>query len=408
LLEKEKALKAGGWPSIVGTYAFGVVGVASVAKVIPLRIEIEQIVGATAAEYAWLIALLGVPAALFAGISGAAIDRVGPRATLIASGLIGAFADALYWVAPSIGGFQAARLVEGVALVGIFSAGPALLMATTAGRHRIAAMTFWSTYTPTGFSLGLLLGGAFAGSASWRLTFASHGCLMVLVASMALALPRLPPAPAGRTGALGRLRELAGAYRPSAAAALALVFFLVISVGFGTSTILPSYVARAHQVTLAQASRLIAGTNLSMIAGALIVALLLARGARPRLVMAGLAAGAIACGTALFWPGTSLRMLAPVLCLWFLFMGGGPALLLAVLPRVAEPARRGAAAGLLSQASAIATFVNPPLWLALFTGGDWRPLAWLIAAIWVAGTVLLSALHAVNRPEAAAVPAAGS
>src|ERR1700683_2280980 len=157
----ERLLKAGGWPSIVGTYAFGVVGVAALAKVIPLRIEFEQIVGATPAEYAWLIALLGVPAALLAAV---------------------------------IGAFQAVRLVEGLALVGIFTAGPALLMATTAGQRRIAAMTFWSTYTPTGFSLGLLLGGLFAGTPSWRLTFVCHGALMVFVALMALGLPRLPEA----------------------------------------------------------------------------------------------------------------------------------------------------------------------------------------------------------------------
>jgi MFS family permease len=215
---------------------------------------------------------------------------------------------------------------------------------------------------------------------------------MVFVALMAFGLPRLPAAMPGQASALGRLRDLLGAYRPGPAAVLALVFFLVISVGFGTSTILPSYVARAHEITLARASNLIAGTNLSMIGGALVVAMLLARGAAPRLVMAGLAIGATACGTALFWPGTSLGALVPVLCLWFLFLGGGPALLLAVLPRVAAPARRGAAAGLLSQASAIATFVNPPLWLGLFAAGDWRPLAGLIAAIWLAGAVLLSIL----------------
>lgn len=395
-------MKSGGWASIVGTYAFGVVGVASVAKIIPLRLEFERLVGATPSEYAWLIALLGVPAALFAAVSGAVVDRVGPRAVLIASGLIGTGADAGYWLAPSIGAFQASRLVEGLALVGIFSAGPTLLMATTAGKRRIAAMTFWSTYTPTGFSLGLILGGIFAGTPFWRLTFVCHGALMLLAAAMALGLPRLAPAPRGQASVLGRLRDLAGAYRPGPPAALALVFFLVISVGFGTSTILPSFVARAHGISLSRASSMIAGTNLSMIGGALGVAMLLARGAQPRLVMAALAAGATACGVALFWPGTSLSALLPVLCLWFLFMGGGPALLLAVLPRVAAPARRGAAAGLLSQASAIATFVNPPLWLGLFAAGDWRPLAWLIGGIWLAGTLLLSASTTVNRPEAAA------
>ena len=205
-------MKPGGWPSIVSTYAFGVLGAASVAKFIPLRVELEQIVGATPAQYAWLIALLGIPAAFLAAASGAVVDRTGPRLALWVSGAIGAFADLAYFLAPSVRAFQVARLIEGVALVGTFTAGPALLMATTEGRRRILAMTFWSTYTPTGFTLGLLLGGAFAGSPNWRLTFAMHGVLLILATLVAVNLPRLAPIESSASAA-ERLKDLAGAYR---------------------------------------------------------------------------------------------------------------------------------------------------------------------------------------------------
>lgn len=392
-------MKAGGWPAIASTYLFGVLAVATLAKIVPLRLEFEHIVGATPAQYAWLIALLALPAALSAAVSGALVDRVGPRVTLIASGCIGIVADGLDWAAPTIGVFQVARLVEGLSLVGIFTAGPALLMATTSGRRRTTTMTFWSTYTPTGFSTGLLLGGAFAGTPSWRLTFVCHAVLLAIVTLIAFGLPSVERAPPAQTSALGRFRELIGAYRPGPAVLLGVIFFMVISVGFGVSIILPSYIARAHDITLTQASNLIAGTNLSMIAGAFAIALLLARGMHPRIAMVILGVGASACGLAVFWPRTPFGALAPILCGWFLFMGGGPALLLAVLPRVAEPARRGAAAGLLSQFSAIATFVNPPLWLALFAAGDWRPIALAIGALWLVGTVLLSALSSIREPE---------
>ncbi len=392
-------MKAGGWPAIASTYLFGVLAVATLAKIVPLRVEFEHIVGATPAQYAWLIALLGLPAALFAAVSGAVVDRVGPRSTLIASGCVGILADGLDWAAPTIGVFQAARLMEGLSLVGIFTAGPALLMGMTSGRRRTATMTFWSTYTPTGFSTGLLLGGAFAGTPSWRLTFVCHALLLAIVTSIAFGLPRIARAPSAHPSAATRLRDLLGAYRLGPALMLGVIFFMVISVGFGVSIILPSYIARAHDVSLTQASGLIAGTNLSMIAGAFAIALLLARGVRPRAAMLILGVGASACGSAMFWPGTPFGALAPILCGWFLFMGGGPALVLAVLPRVAEPARRGSAAGLLSQFSAIATFVNPPLWLALFAAGDWRPIALAIVALWLMGTALLSVLASMREPE---------
>lgn len=147
------------------------------------------------------------------------------------------------------------------------------------------------------------------------------------------------------------------------------VFFLIIRVGFGTNTIFPSYLARAHDLSVPEASRLVAGATLMMIAGAFLVANLLNWGILPRVVMLVLGAGAIACGAALFWPSTPLGATAPLLAAWFVFMGAGPALLLATLPLVAAPQRRGAAAGLFNHTSAIATFANPPLWLGLFSTG---------------------------------------
>jgi MFS family permease len=393
-------LKRGGWASILATYAFGVLGAAAVAKLIPLGFEFEQILGATPGQFAWLIALLGIPAALFAAISGGIVDRVGPRAVLVASGLIGVLVDIGYWLAPSMRYFQAARVIEGLALVGIFTAAPALLMATTEGRRRITAMTFWSTYTPTGFSLGLVLGGAFAGTSLWRLTFGIHGALMALATLAALALPRIPVTrSAGGASALDRLRDLAGAYRQGPTVQLAVAFFLMVSVGFGANTTLPSYVARVHAISVAAASNLVAGATLMMIVGAVVTGALLARDARPQSVMTGLAAGACLCGSALFWPGAPFSAVVPLLCLWFLFMGGATALLLAVLPLVAEPARRGAAAGLLNQSSALATLVTPPLWLALFAGGTWLPFVALVIGMWLVSTALLWALPAVSSRE---------
>lgn len=372
----------------MSTYAFGVLGVASVAKFIPLRVELEQVVGATPAQYAWLIALLGIPAAFLAAASGAVVDRTGPRLALWVSGAIGAAADLAYVLAPSVRAFQGARLIEGVALVGTFTAGPALLMATTEGRRRILAMTFWSTYTPTGFTLGLLLGGAFAGSPNWRLTFVLHGALLILATLVAVKLPRLAPIPSSASAG-ERLRDLAGAYRSRPSVQLAMVFFLVISVGFGANTTFPSYLARAHSLSIAAASKLVAGTTLMMIPGAFVVAYLLTRAMRPARVMAALATGAASSGIALFYPTTAPAAIAPLLALWFLCMGGGPALLLSVLPQVALPQHRGAAAGLLNQASAIATFVNPPIWLGVFASGAWLPFAALVGGCWFIGAGLL-------------------
>jgi hypothetical protein len=57
-----------------------------------------------------------------------------------------------------------------------------------------------------------------------------------------------------------------------------------------------------------------------------------------------------------------------VVAVWFVVSGASRGADNA-LPRVAEPERRGAAAALMNQAGASATFLNPPLWLSLAAAG---------------------------------------
>jgi hypothetical protein len=83
--------------------------------------------------------------------------------------------------------------------------------------------------------------------------------------------------------------------------------------------------------------------------------------------------------------------------LWFLCSGASVATLMAVLPLVAEPERRGAAAALLNQAAALATFVNPPIWLAFAAGTDWTPFAGLLAAGWGCATIAVWLAVAMTR-----------
>ena len=49
-------------------------------------------------------------------------------------------------------GFHGVRLFEGLVMVGVYSAAPALIMATTSTERRGRAMALWSTYTPVGVS----------------------------------------------------------------------------------------------------------------------------------------------------------------------------------------------------------------------------------------------------------------
>jgi predicted MFS family arabinose efflux permease len=185
-------MKAGSWASILGIYLFGVCGSSTVSKIIPLAADIVPHFGLSDPQFGWLIALIAVPAVLLAIPSGLVVDRFGPKPVLIVAAIVAALADGLYIVAEQSWVLQLARLIEGTAVVHIYTAGPTLLMAATQGNRRTHAMTFWATYAPVGTALGFALGGLFAETASWHMSFVLHGALLLLLAALLCTLQPQP------------------------------------------------------------------------------------------------------------------------------------------------------------------------------------------------------------------------
>lgn len=400
-------MKPGGWPSILAVYLYGVLGVACLSKMLPLAGDLQRALGASPAQFALLLSMLALPAAVLATVAGALVDRVGPRLVLILSALIGSGVDAGYWFAPSLGAFQVLRLFEGLTMVGIFTAAPALLMATTADRRRVSAMTLWSTYTPTGFSLGLVIAAGFAGGPGWRWTFVLHGGLFLAAAALGLALPRAEPraANAARKGVGARVAELLGAYAQSGPVRLALAFGLVICLGLGVSTVMPSFLSQVHGLSIGAASNLLAAANFSMILGAFLTSFWLGSGRSAHLFYIGLGVVGSIAGVVLFAPGAPFAVVLAALCVWLMVSGAATSFALAVLPGVIDDPRRGAAAaGLFSQISSVVTLVTPPIWLGVFGHGGWGPFVGLIFGGWILSFLFLpkAATRFRSSPGAAA------
>jgi len=383
-------VKAGGWPSIVAVYLFPVLAVASLSKMIPLAGDLQTGLGAGPHAFALLLSLMALPPAVFAAVGGAVVDRIGRRRTLILSAALGAAADGLYLIAPSLMAFQAIRLGEGLVMMGVFTAGPALLMASTAGPRRVSAMTLWATYSPVGFSLGLVLGAAFAGSEHWRWAFLAHGALFAAVGLIALGLPDVDAVPGPRRGLREGIGQLFAAYRRAPLVRLALAFGLVICISLGVSVTLPAWLAGTYRLSLAGASNLLAAANFSMLLGALATNGWLRRGGRAGLLFAGLGAAGSLAALVLFAPGAGVAAAMAALCVWLAATGAATAFALAVLPAVlATPAEGAAAAGLFSQVSSVVTLVTPPIWLAVMAGAGAGVLLAAIVAAWALAFVLL-------------------
>jgi MFS family permease len=381
-------MKPGSWPAILSVYLFAIAAGATVPKLIPLSGDFARVFGMSPAGFGWLVSLIAIPAALLAIPSGVVVDRFGPRRVLIGGACVAAFANLVDIVATSVPMLQLARLIEGGAIVHIYTAGPAMLMGMTEGRRRTTALSVWSTYMPVGTSISFAFAGAFSGGAAWHAIFYGHGALFLVAAAIGLMLPKIDPnAVRIRRTLGGQLLELRFAYSRPTLLLLAFAFFLMISVGLGANLAFPQYFSRVLGLSIGQASSMVAATTLIMVPGSLLAGFALSRGMKPTAFFVVIAVVGFVVGTLCFVPVLALPSRYVALACWFLSSGAAVATLMATLPLVAEPERRGAAAALLNQAAALATFVNPPIWLSFATQNDWTPFAMLLGIGWSLGAI---------------------
>ncbi len=385
-------MKQGSWASLTLIYLYGVVSAASLTKAIPLQIHISSLPGASPALFGLFISLMAVLPAIFGTVSGVVIDRLGARPALILAALIGALVNGLYLVAPSFLSFQIVRILEGAVPLLVYAAAPALMIATSAPERRSGAMALWSSYTPVGTSLGLLISAAFAAGEQWRSAYLVHGAIFVLLALLGLALPRTAAgaaAPAPRRSILALLKSPEG----MAPLRLACAFGVLILLGLGVSVVMPAYLSRHFAITLGAASSIMAVTNVVMILGSTLSGVFLTRGVPAANLFLGLAIVGSIGGFGLFAPWTQLGITLSALVIWLICTGAAMAVLASLLPKVAGPEHRASTAGLLSQTGALTTFITSPLWLAVLALNQWPALFLIILTGWGISLALLPAGH---------------
>ncbi len=218
-----------------------------------------------------------------------------------------------------------------------------------------------------------------------------HGAIFVLLAVLGLALPKgaaAGAAPAGsRRSSLALLRSQEGI----APLRLALSFGVLILLGLGVSVVFPPFLSRHYAISIGAASRIMAVANLLMILGSTLSGVFLTRGILPAALFITLALAGCIAGFGVFAPWTHMGVTLAALAIWLVCTGAAAAVLASLLPKVAGPEHRAAAAGLLSQSGALLTFVTPVLWLAVMALNQWLALVMIILVGWAISALLLPA-----------------
>ncbi|MGH9737173.1 MAG: MFS transporter [Candidatus Acidiferrales bacterium] len=387
-------MKPGSWGSIWLVYIYSILCAASISKLVPIEGEIERAFHTTPAGVGVAISIISVSSIFAATIGGGIIDRIGTRRSIIGTSVFLVFCNILGFFSTSMFMLDTARLLEGIEFIGIIVAAPALIMATTTGRRQVQAMTLWSTNTPAGVGLGLLLAVPFAGTSAWRWMFILHGTLFAIAAAFGWLLPEIPREAA--QASLQRNRpswtDFLEIYREWGPWKLSISNALLVSIALGTSTVVPMYFVRIHRVSVGMTSSILAAGYLPMIFAGIGAGYLLTRGVRPLSIYIAIAIAGMASGLLVYAPWSSFPIAIVAIAVWLPCTGAAVAVLMALLPRVVpDPSRGGAAMGLVGQVMAIGNFATPPIYLALLSKKNWLDFAALVLAGWILSLAFLPA-----------------
>lgn len=358
-------------PALVAgaVYLLSVLAMATVGMIVPFVGNFAQTLGVGKSAIGLAIALFSAPTAIFAVVGGGIIDRFGPRPALLAAAGLMAGGDLIVHAAPSLFVLYGGMIVSGIGFGVVAVGGPAMLIAATRGSVRQRALSFLSTYAPTGFAVGLLIAIPFADGPSWRSTQLVHaGLLVVALLLNALILPSVHASAAPRAQtASASFGSLLSVFRNVPLIRLAIAIAIANCISYGTSLVAPSYLAQTHHISLASSAGSVAFAKIfAMTVGGLVMGHLLARNLPERTLFVAVALTGMVAQLLLYLPASNLIVAVGALIVWLFVFGGLSGTAMALLPRlVSDPSRSGAASGLVNQFISVFSFLTPSIYFGL-------------------------------------------
>ncbi len=380
-------------------YVPAVVAMMTIGVVVPFIDRLSSEFGAGRAQIGVAIALFSIPSAVLATVGGGFIDSYGLRRSMLLAACISAAGSVLASRSHSVLELDGSMLVAGLGFGALCVGLPCVIMATLHDGARIRALSFASTFAPTGYAAGLLLAVPFTTSGAWRLAVLAHGALMtVVIVALAIGMPRIASSGRSSQALVRRVADMLSIFREPRALRLGIAVALPNALSYGTSLAAPSYLARVQHLSLATSTASVALAKLTaMIIGGLCMGYLLSRAVAPRLLFVVMAVIGLMAQALLFLPARGIALASAALILWLFTFGGMAGGAMTLLPSVTrDPTRSGAASGLVNQFISLASFAAPSTWLSLHDGAQYVLLA--------AACLLISAIALPSTATRAVAP----
>ncbi len=358
--------------------------------------------GLTLVEAGWAVSLLYGITTILGLAAGAFADLWGARRFVTVGLLIVAAASFLGGLATGALGLLATRFLEGLGVMAVFVAAPAMIHRAAAPRDQRFAFGIWSGYMPAGTSFMILVTPLVIGAVGWRGLWWLNTALCASFAALFWTATRRVPDPrAAAAGRVARFRgDLGAVLRARAPWLLALSFATYTANYLCVASFLPTLLIAGGF------SQLLAGTLVALVVAAnvlgnLFSGWLLQQGASRGLLIA--IAAATMGGLSLVIYATDLGAAAKLAAAFaYSFVGGLlPAAVMSGAPvHAPTPGQIGTTNGLVLQWGNAGQLAAPPIFAALATSGGWGVAAWFTFALGVAGVAIGAAIARYEQVRA--------
>lgn len=346
-------MKTSNWFGIGVCFGAGLAAAFTMTKASPAALDLATDLHLSLLQIGWVMSLVALATVLLGVMSGRLVQRCGALTVLTSGLLILLIAPLTSWFVNSATLLLLERALEGVGVILVMVAGPAMIIAMSRPGDIGLSMGVWALWMPLGSSLIFLLAPLLLAGGGWRALWLSSGVMAMLILPLLLKLPRVSV-----NAAHGPLPTAPFAGGPIL---LGVIFACFSSGFFSILTYLPTYLRTVHDLSKTQAPLLSALLPAVLMCGNLLGGVLLHRGLRPVRLMAVCAL----LMSATLWTVLTLGdgVLAIVLLTLFgLVTGIVPTAIFAQAPRfAADPAAAGMVIGIVVTGQGTGILFGPPL-----------------------------------------------
>ncbi len=346
-------MKTSNWFGIGVCFGAGLAAAFTMTKASPAALDLTADLHLSLLQIGWVMSMVALATVLLGVICGRLVQRFGALTILTGGVLILLIAPLTSWFVNSATLLLFERAAEGVGVILVMVAGPAMIIALSKPGDIGLSMGVWALWMPVGSSLIFLLAPLLLAGGGWRTLWLSSGIMAMLILPLLGKLPRVSvsASPQSLPSGIG----ICGAML------LGLIFACFSGGFFSILTYLPTYLHTVHGLTTTQASLLAALLPAVLMCGNMLGGALLHRGLHPAHLMATCA---LLISTTL-WAALAVGegvVGILLLTLFGLVTGIVPTAIFAQAPRfTAAPTATGLVIGIVVTGQGTGILLGPPL-----------------------------------------------